>query len=66
MPNDAQEAVYDMVFAGNYLIQYGSVFNWSQDETTKRFALKELLDLSDRIAKAASIIRSDLEKGSAI
>jgi hypothetical protein len=66
MPNDAQEAAYDMVFAGNYLIQYGSVFNWSQDETTKRFALKELLDLSDRIAKAASIIRSDLEKGSAI
>jgi len=63
MSDKIKNATYDLSFCGNYLIQYASAFNWSEDKDTQRFALKQLIEFADRVKVAAEIIRDEIETG---
>lgn len=65
MNKELKDASYEMVFCGNYLVQHGAVFNWSDDKGTQRYMLKEMLAFADRVKAAADTIRAEIEKGSA-
>lgn len=65
MSKELENAAHEMGFVGNYLVQYAAAFNWNEDKGTQRYMLKELLRMADRVADAAAIIRSEIDKGSA-
>ena len=65
MSKEVSDAVFEMGFVGNYLVQYAAAFYWSEDKGTQRYMLKELLRMTDRVNAAADIIRAEIEKGSA-
>ena len=65
MTEELKNSAYEMVFCGNYLVQHGAVFNWTEDKGTQRYMLKEMLAFADRVKAAADIIREEIDKGSA-
>lgn len=62
MTDAAKEACYEMLFCGNYLVQYGAVANWVDDKYAEKHALKQLIEFSERIIRAADIIRVEIAK----
>lgn len=61
MSDAAKEACYEMLFCGNYLVQYGAVANWVDDKYTEKHALKQLLDFAERVKNAAAVIRTEMK-----
>ena len=60
MSEELKEAVHEMGFCGNYLVQKSAAANWVDDEMTQRFLMKELLRFADRIADAAKVIQTQM------
>lgn len=65
MSEELKDAVHEIGFVGNYLVQYSAVFHWTEDKGTQRYMLAEMLKFTDRVAVAAEIIRKEIEKGGA-
>lgn len=61
MSKEVKDAVFEMGFVGNYLVQHAAIARWSNDKHDALYHIKELLIFAERIKDAAAIIRQNLE-----
>jgi hypothetical protein len=56
------EAMQETAFSGHQLDRFATIYTWASDDTTRLFALKEMLRHSEKINGAAAIVRRALDK----
>lgn len=64
--DELADAMQEAAFSGHQLDRFATIYTWASNDTTRLFALKEMIRHSEKINGAAAIVRRVLDEAGEI